>query len=186
MKRIVFFGDSLTAGYGLQDAKETAFPALLQHKINALGLEYIIVNEGVSGDTSFSGLQRVDAALHQPLSIFVLELGANDLLRGYPPEETAKNLQAIIDKVTRKHPEARLLLLGMQLPAWITSARATAFRAVFEQLHTGNKLVFVPFLLQGVAGVSHLNLPDLVHPTAAGYRVIAETVWPVLKPLLIP
>jgi acyl-CoA thioesterase-1 len=175
LKNILFFGDSLTAGYGLLNVSLEALPALLP---------YHVINAGVSGETSAGGLARVDLLLHQQVDVFVLELGANDILRGIPPQTTAKNLQAIVDKVKARYPQAKLVLLGMELPAWIPGGFAAAFRAVFSQVARANQMAFVPFLLDGVAGVTHLNLRDGLHPTAAGYQIIADKVWPVIRPLL--
>ena len=185
MKRILFFGDSLTAGYGLANVSLDSLPALLQHKINQYQLSYHITNAGISGDTTAGGLQRIDLLLQQPVDVFVLELGANDILRGISPKTSLKNLQGIVDKVKAKHPEAKLLLLGMQLPAWIPGLVVSEFRGIFRQLADANGMTLVPFFLDGVAGVKHLNLQDGIHPTAAGYKVIAERIWPVLKVLLV-
>lgn len=184
MKSILFFGDSLTAGYGLRNATEESFPALIQQKINAAQLKYKVVNAGVSGDTTTGGLNRIDYWLSQPVDVFILELGANDILRGIPPQNTAKNLQAIVDKVKSRYPAVKLALMGMELPAFIPGQLVANFRAIFRQVAETNQMAFVPFFLQGVAGQLHLNLPDRVHPTAGGYKIIADTVWPVIKPLL--
>jgi acyl-CoA thioesterase-1 len=185
VKNILFFGDSLTAGYGLLNVSLESLPALIQAKINAEGLPYHVINAGVSGETSAGGLGRIDLLLTRPVDIFVLELGANDILRNIPPQTTASNLQAIVRKVKAKHPQAELVLLGMQLPQWVPGAFAAAFREVFKQVARTNQMTLVPFLLDGVAGIAHLNLRDGLHPTAAGYKIIADKVWPVIKPLLI-
>jgi len=184
MKRIVFFGDSLTAGYGLSRAHEQSFPALLQLKINQHKLNYQTINAGISGDTSASGLARLAQILHQPIDIFVLELGANDMIRGLNPKTTQKNLQQIIDQVTATHPNAKLLLLGMQLPQWVPGKRPQEFRSVYQTLAQENQMTFIPFFLDGVAGIKHLNMHDGIHPLAEGYEIIAEKVWPVLKTIL--
>jgi len=184
MKRILFFGDSLTAGYGLANVSFDSLPALLQQKIDQEKLSFSITNAGISGDTTAGGLQRIDLLLHQPIDVFVLELGANDILRGIAPKTSLKNLQGIVDKVTAKYPAAKLLLLGMELPAWIPGLVVAEFSAIFRQIAEANKMKLVPFFLDGVAGVKHLNLQDGIHPTAAGYKVIADTVWPSLKELL--
>lgn len=147
-------------------------------------LPYHVINAGVSGETSAGGLARIDLLLTKPVDVFVLELGANDILRGIPPQTTAANLQAIVNKVKARHPQAKLVLLGMELPQWIPGAFAGAFRAVFKQIAQANHMAFVPFLLEGVAGVAHLNLRDGLHPTAVGYQIIAGKVWPVIRPLL--
>jgi len=184
MKNILFFGDSLTAGYGLANISLESLPALLQAKIRNEQLPYCVINAGVSGETTAGGLARIDLLLHQQIDVFVLELGANDILRGTPPQTTAKNLQAIVDKVNSKYPNCKKLLLGMEIPAWIPGAFAAAYRAVFRKIATDNGMSLVPFLLDGVAGMPHLNLRDGFHPSAEGYRVIADKVWPVLRGLL--
>jgi acyl-CoA thioesterase-1 len=184
MQNILFFGDSLTAGYGLANVSVESIPALLQEKINAAGLEFKVINAGVSGETSAGGLSRIELLLDQQIDVFVLELGANDILRGISPDRTAVNLQGIVDKVKRRYPEARMLLLGMELPAWIPGALVADFRRIFRQVAHHNNMALVPFMLDGVAGVRHLNLHDGIHPTAAGYRIIADKIWPVLKRLI--
>lgn len=184
MKNILFFGDSLTAGYGLTNVSLESLPALIQIKIKAEGLPYHVINAGVSGETTTGGLARINLLLNQPIDVFILELGANDILRGIPPQTTAKNLQAIVDKVKAAWPHAKMLLLGMELPGWIPGAFVASYRAVFAQVAKTNQMAFVPFLLDGVAGIAHLNLRDGLHPTAAGYQVIAGKIWPVIRPLL--
>ena len=184
MKSILFFGDSLTAGYGLKNAAEEAFPALIQQKLNQDRFEYKVFNAGVSGDTTAGGLNRINYWLNQPVDIFILELGANDILRGISPQTTAKNLQSIIDKVKAKYPNAKMALMGMELPSIIPFQLISDFSSVFKRIADANQMAFVPFFLKGVAGQSHLNLPDRIHPTAEGYKVIADTVWPIIKPLL--
>lgn len=184
MHNILFFGDSLTAGYGLANVSVESLPALLQEKINAAGLEYKVINAGVSGETSAGGHSRIDLLLDRPIDVFVLELGANDILRGISPQSTAANLQGIVDKVKKRYPEARMLLLGMELPAWIPGTLVADFRRIFRQVAHDNNMALVPFMLDGVAGIRHLNLHDGIHPTAAGYRIIADKIWPVLKRLL--
>ena len=182
-KTIVFFGNSLTAGYGLSSPTQ-AFPALIQNKIDSLGLSYKVVNAGVSGETSAGGLSRIDWILRQPLDVFVLELGANDGLRGIPVPETKKNLKAILDKVKQKYPAAKLVLAGMQLPPNMGQTYATQFRSIYPQLAAQNNVTLIPFLLQGVGGEAKLNQADGIHPTAEGARIVAQNVWQVLKPLL--
>ena len=184
MQNILFFGDSLTAGYGLANVSVESLPALLQDKINATGLPYKVINAGVSGETSAGGRSRIDLLLDQQIDVFVLELGANDILRGISPDHTAANLQAIVEKVKSRYPEARMLLLGMELPAWIPGALVANFRRIFRKVAHDNGMALVPFMLDGVAGEPHLNLHDGIHPTAAGYRIIADKIWPVLKKLI--
>ena len=184
MNNILFFGDSLTAGYGLGNVADESFPALIGQKIKAAGLPYTITNAGVSGDTSSGGLARIDYWLNKPPSVFILELGINDIFRGITPKTTMSNLQAIIDKVKLKYPEAKLALMGMEIPAFIPGAFAMEFQALFRKLAQVNQMVFVPFFLEGVAGLAHLNMKDGLHPSAIGYQIIADKIWPVLRPLL--
>ena len=182
MKTILFFGNSLTAGYGLDPSE--AFPALIQQKIDSLNLPYKVVNAGNSGETSSGGKSRIDWLLRQPMDVFVLELGANDGLRGIPVAETQRNLQQIIDKVKKRYPEARMVLLGMEIPPNMGQQYAADFRKLFRELATRNEMAFVPFLLEGVGGVPALNLPDGIHPTAEGHKMLASNVWEVLAGVL--
>ncbi len=184
MNNILFFGDSLTAGYGLGNVNDESFPALIGQKIRFAGLDYNIINAGLSGDTSAGGLARLDYWLSQPIRVFILELGINDILRGIPPSRTLINLQSIIDKVRAKYPDVKLALTGMEIPSFIPGAFAAEFRSIFRRLAETNQMVFVPFFLEGVAGLAHLNMKDGLHPSAQGYRIIADKVWPVLEPLL--
>lgn len=184
MKRMLFFGNSLTAGYGLADVKTEAFPSLIQRKLVDENFDFQVINAGVSGDTSAGGLARIDYWLNLPVDVFVLELGINDALRGFQPELTTQNLQLIIDKVKTKYPEARLVLMGMELPLFIPGPHAGAFRGIFKTLAERNGMAYVPFFLEGVAGQAHLNLRDGLHPSAKGYEVIAGRVWPVIKSVL--
>lgn len=184
MQHILFFGDSLTAGYGLASAKTESFPALIAEKIKAAGLEYTFTNAGVSGDTTSGGLSRLDYWLSKPVDVFVLELGINDIRRGVPPDTIARNLQAIIDKVKAKYPKAKLVLLGMEIPQFLGGAMALSFSSIYRKIAEANQMAFVPFLLDGVAGKAHLNLGDRVHPSADGYKIVANLVWPVLKTVL--
>jgi acyl-CoA thioesterase-1 len=184
MQNILFFGDSLTAGYGLRNAVTESFPAIIAQKIAAEGLDYQVINAGLSGDTTAGGLRRLDYWLSQPVSVFVLELGVNDAIRGAAPSTTQKNLQEIIDKVKAKYPGAKIVLMGMKLPAFIHSPVAARFEQVFTDIATSNNIGLVPFFLTGVAGIPHLNLLDKLHPNAAGYRVIAGNVWPVIQKMI--
>jgi acyl-CoA thioesterase-1 len=182
-KVILFFGDSLTAGYGLDDATQ-AFPGVVQAKIDSAKLPYIIVNGGLSGETSAGGKSRIDWLLKQPFDIFVLELGANDGLRGLPVASTEENLQAIIDKVKAKYPQAKLVMLGMQVPTNMGAAYSSNFKNIFPQLATKNNMTLVPFLLQGVGGVRKLNQADGIHPTEEGAKILGANVWAELKGIL--
>jgi len=184
MQNVLFFGDSLTAGYGLRNAATESFPAIIEQKIAAAKLDYQIINAGLSGDTSAGGLGRINYWLSRPVSVFVLELGINDIIRGIAPASTLKNLQAITDKVRFKYPEAKIVLMGMQIPAFLHSPVAGQFKEIFSTLANNNQMSLVPFFLDGVAGKPHLNLPDRLHPNAEGYKIIAGNVWPVIQKLL--
>ena len=184
MKNILFFGNSLTAGYGLNNAPIQSMPGLIQEKINALGIEANIINAGLSGDTTRGGLARIDRHLNIPIDVFVLELGINDVMRGISPQTSLKNLQAIVDKVKAKYPDAKLVLLGMEIPSFIQGNFAEEFRAIFKKLALVNNMSFLPFLLAGVAGKKHLNLVDRLHPSAEGYKIIADNVWPLIHTAL--
>ncbi|MGZ8554381.1 MAG: arylesterase [Chitinophagaceae bacterium] len=181
-KTIVFFGNSLTAGYGLSPSQ--AFPAIIQNKIDSLGLPYQVINAGVSGETSSGGKTRIDWILRQPVDIFVLELGANDGLRGIPLSETKKSLQAIIDKVKAKNPAAKLVFAGMQIPPNMGQKYSTEFRNIYTELATKNGMTLIPFLLEGVGGEANLNQEDGIHPTAEGHRIVAANLWRQLEKLL--
>ncbi len=183
-RTIVFFGDSLTAGFGLSDPGTQAYPALLQEKIAADHLAWRVVNAGLSGETSAGGLRRVDWLLRQPVDVFVLALGANDGLRGIAPEVTRANLQQIFERVRAKNPRAKLVLAGMQMPPSMGPDFARDFQAIFPAVAEKNQAAFIPFLLEGVGGSARLNQPDRIHPTAEGHEVIAATVWKLLRPLL--
>lgn len=181
-KTILFLGNSLSAGYGLDP--ELAFPALIQQKIDSLKWNFRVVNAGLSGETSAGGLRRVDWLLKNRVDIFVLELGGNDGLRGIALDLTKKNLQAIIDRVKAKYPAAKIVIAGMQVPPNLGQEYAAQFRALYAGLAKTNNAFLIPFLLEGVGGDPKLNLPDGIHPTAAGHRLVAKNVWKVLLPLL--
>jgi len=181
-RRILVLGDSLTAGYGL--GKDLAFTAALQDRIDRAGLPYQVINAGVSGDTSAGGLRRLAWVLRQPIDVLVLALGANDGLRGVPVEETRRNLQAIIDQTRRKYPDAAVVIAGMKLPPNLGARFASRFESLYEELAEDNQAELIPFLLEGVAGEPDLNLPDGIHPTEAGHRIVADNVWKRLEPLL--
>jgi acyl-CoA thioesterase-1 len=183
-RTIVFFGDSLTAGYGLDDPATEAYPALIQGRIDAAHLPWRVVNAGLSGETTSAGLRRVEWILRQPVDVFVLALGANDGLRGIDPVVSTQNLQGIVDRVRAKYPAAKIVLAGMQLPPTLGEEYGRAFAAIFPPLAEKNHLVLIPFLLANVGGHMELNQPDNIHPTAAGAAVVAETVWQTLRPLL--
>ena len=178
-KTILFFGNSLTAGYGVEPAE--AYPALVQDKIDSLDLKYKVVNAGVSGETTAGGNSRIDWILKQPMDIFVLELGANDGLRGIPLATTEQNLQSIIDKVRAAYPEVTIILEGMQIPPNMGHEYTTGFKDIYPRLAKENKIELIPFLLKDVAGNPKLNQQDGIHPTAEGHKILAETVWEVLR-----
>jgi acyl-CoA thioesterase-1 len=183
-KKILFFGDSLTAGYGLEDVND-AFPGLIQFKIDSLSLPYTVLNSGLSGETSAGGRSRINWVLNnQKIDVFVLELGANDGLRGVPLQETRENLQAIINAVVQKNSEVKIVLAGMQLPPNMGVDYITEFKTIFPELARKNELELIPFLLKDVGGVPLLNQPDGIHPTAKGHQLLAKNVWEVLLPIL--
>lgn len=181
-KNILFFGTSLTAGYGLDPSE--AYPALIQNKIDSLKLPYQVINGGLSGETSAGGKGRIDWLLNQQIDVFVLELGANDGLRGIAVAETTKNLQFIIDQVKAKYPNVKMVLAGMQVPPNMGSTYANDFKEMFPILAKKNNMVLIPFLLDKVGGIPRLNQPDGIHPTAEGDKILAANVWVKLEDLL--
>jgi acyl-CoA thioesterase-1 len=178
--RIVFLGDSLTAGLGL--SPEQSVPALIQQRLDDEGYEYEVVNAGVSGDTSAGGLSRLDWSLEGTVSVLVIELGANDGLRGLPPGAMKRNLADIITRAKRRG--ITVLLTGMEAPPNYGAAYTSEFRQVFRDLADEHDVAFVPFYLDGVAGLAHLNQGDGIHPNAEGSRVIERVIWKSLEPLL--
>jgi len=182
-KRILFFGNSLTAGYGIE-LSET-FTSLIQQKVDSAGLVYECVNAGVSGETTASGNSRIDWLLEDQVDVFILELGGNDGLRGIPVDETKKNLKSIIDKVIKKYPDAVIVLAGMQIPPNMGPEYSRAFKDVYSDLANADKRIhLIPFILEGVGGVAELNLPDGIHPTAKGHKIVANTIWEEINGLL--
>jgi acyl-CoA thioesterase I len=179
MKIIICFGNSLTAGYGV--AMNEAYPALLQKRIDSLGLKYKVLNAGLSGETTSGGISRVEWVLRQKPDIFILELGANDGLRGINVKVTKENLQKIIDKVKDKFPDTRIILAGMRIPTSMGNIYNKEFQKIFPDLAEKNNIPLIPFLLDGVGGESKLNQGDGLHPTAEGYKIVTENVWKVLK-----
>ena len=178
---IVFFGDSITAGYGI--ATENAFPALIDQKLQSEGLNYTAVNAGLSGETSMGGLNRIDWILRSKPAILMLELGGNDGLRGLSLEETEKNLKAIIDKVRTANADTKIILAGMQIPPNLGQDYTTQFKNLFPKVAEDKGVAFIPFLLENVGGDKNLNLSDGIHPNEEGHKIVAETVWEALKPL---
>jgi acyl-CoA thioesterase-1 len=179
---VLFLGDSITAGYGLEPSH--AYPALIQARIDAKRWKFKAVNAGQSGDTSAGGLNRLSWLLKNRIDVLVLELGANDGLRGLPVETTKKNLQAIIDGTKAKYPEAKIILAGMKVPPNMGKDYGKQFESIFPALAKSNKAALIPFVLEGVGGVRELNLPDGIHPTAKGQEIVAANVWKVLEPML--
>lgn len=161
-----------------------AFPALIGQKIDSAGLNYTVINAGLSGETTAGGKSRIGWVLRKPVAVFVLELGGNDGLRGLPLAATRQNLQAIMDTVRQKSPQALIVLAGMQIPPNMGTAYTKEFRELYKQLADKNKLVLIPFLLENVGGIPKLNQPDGIHPNVTGHRIVANTVWQVIKPIL--
>jgi acyl-CoA thioesterase I len=179
--RIVALGDSLTAGLGLP-ANE-AYPAILQRKLDAEGLDYEVVNAGVSGDTSAGGLSRLDWALEGDVRILVVALGGNDALRALPPDELRQNLSTIVERAQAKH--VIVVLAGMEAPRNFGRDYIVRFHQVYPDLARTYNVALVPFLLQDVAGIDRLNQRDGIHPTAEGAEIVAGNIWTVLKPVIV-
>lgn len=181
---VLFFGNSLTAGYGL--VPEQSFPSVIQKKVNEKGLSYEVINAGLSGETSAGGVDRVDWVLQnlRGVDVFVLELGANDGLRGIDTQSTYSNLQKIIDKVKALNPSVKIIIAGMQVPPNMGPEYSAKFKEIFPEIARKNKAVLIPFLLDKVAGEPSLNLADGIHPNAEGQRIVAENVWKVLQEVL--
>lgn len=183
-KRIIYFGDSLTAGYGLADF-EDAWPHVLNKRINAEGYSYQMTNAGVSGDTTSGGLGRLEWVLAEKPSVFVLELGANDMLRGISPTVTKENLRSMIRQIKSQYPSTKILLVGMYATPNMGKKYASAFNTLYPELAKEEEVPLVPFILEKVASIRKLNQKDGIHPTEAGHKLVADTVYPYLKPLLI-
>jgi acyl-CoA thioesterase-1 len=183
-RTLLFFGDSITEGYGLGDPSREAYPALIREKIAAARLPWRVVNAGLSGDTTASGLHRVDWVLRAPVDVFVLALGGNDGLRGIPPPVTEANLKQIIARVRFHCPEAQVVLAGMRMPPNLGDDYDRAFALIFPAVARDAHAALIPFLLDGVGGRPELNQSDGIHPTAAGHRIVADTVWRVVGPML--
>lgn len=181
-KTILFFGNSLTAGYGV--GVEEAFPAQIQQIIDSLAMDYKVVNAGLSGETTSGGLSRLDWVLNQKVDVFVLELGANDGLRGIELKQTKQNLQAIIDLVLTKNTDCKIILAGMQIPPNMGQSYTAEFKNIWTDLSQKNDLKLIPFLLDGVGGVPMLNQSDGIHPTKEGHQILAKNVWEVLKDVI--
>ncbi len=181
-KTILCFGNSITAGYGLDP--DLAYPNVLEQILNEDGYDYKVMNAGLSGETSAGGLTRIDWVLQNKIDVFILELGANDGLRGLPLIQTKSNLQSIIQKVKKKYPEAQIVIAGMMVPPNMGKDYATEFSYVFNELATENDAILIPFLLDGVGGKPELNLPDGIHPNIEGHKIVAKNVYNALKEML--
>ena len=180
--RVVFLGTSLTAGLGLDP--DQAYPALIQRKIDSAGLRFEAVNAGVSGETSAGARRRIDWLLREPVSVLVVETGANDGLRGLEVDSLRSNIQTIIDEARRLSPPPAIVLVGMRAPPNMGFGYTRRFQEVYRDLAEENDVPLVPFLLEGVAGVASLNQADMIHPTARGQQRMADVVWKVLEPIL--
>jgi acyl-CoA thioesterase I len=180
-KRILVLGDSLSGGFGLEPSE--AYPVLLANKLRAAGLNFKVTNATQTGGTTDGGLERLPGHLKRKIDIFILELGINDAFRGVPVAQIQNNLQQIIDKVKARNPDVRVVIAGMQQPNYATDDYVAAFGKTFPELASKNGALLVPYLLEGVAGDPSLNLPDGIHPNAAGQKVLADNVWRVLEPI---
>jgi acyl-CoA thioesterase-1 len=180
-KTILILGDSLSQGFGLTPGE--AYPMLLAKKLRAAGLNFQVTNASAAGGTTEGGLERLPAHLKHKIDIFILELGVNDAFRGVPVDQIQNNLQQIIDKVKARNPNVRVVIAGMQLPNYAADDYVSAFGKMFADLAAKNDAALAPYLLQNVAGDSSMNLPDGIHPNAAGQKILAETVWHVLEPV---
>jgi len=181
-KVILIFGDSITAGYGLE--QEQAFPALLQTKIDSVQAPWKVINGGLSGETTAAGLRRLEWTLQQPVDLLLIELGGNDALRGVSVSEMRSNLDKMIQMTKSKYPDAIIVLAGMKVPPNLGPQYGNEFEAVYAQLAKKHGITLIPFILEGVGGNENLNQADQIHPTAEGHRIIAKTVWEVIEPLL--
>jgi acyl-CoA thioesterase-1 len=179
---VLFLGTSLTAGFGLDESE--AYPAWIQRWVDSLQLGYRVVNAGVSGETSAGGLRRIAWLLDQPLAVLAIELGANDALRGLDTRALRRNLDELIARGRDRHPHVRVVVAGMEAPPNLGDDYTEAFRQVFEDVADAHDAVLIPFVLDGVAGDPTLNQGDGIHPTARGQRIIAETMWRAIRPLL--
>jgi acyl-CoA thioesterase-1 len=180
---VLFLGTSLTAGQGLE-RPDDAYPERIQEKIDSAGLRFRVVNGGVSGETSAGGLRRIDWLLRHPVAVLVVELGANDGLRGLDPAALRQNLLEIMRRARARHPDLSIMIAGMEAPPNLGPDYTRSFRRVFRDVAEAGEAALIPFLLEGVAGVPELNQEDGIHPTAEGHRIMAEHVWKVLGPSL--
>lgn len=178
-KTILFYGDSITAGYGI--GTEFAFPKLIEEKLQRDGYEVEVVNGGLSGETSAGGLTRIDWMLNRKFDVFVLELGGNDGLRGIPVSETRKNLGKIIEKVRSKYPDTKIIVAGMMVPPNMGPEYSREFQLVFSETARKYNATLIPFLLQDVGGKEELNQPDGIHPNFEGHKIIADNIYNLIK-----
>jgi len=180
-KTILVFGDSLSDGFMLK--RSEAYPALLAKKLHAAGLNFQVINASAAGGTTEGGLERLPPHLKRQIDILILELGINDAFRGLSVDQIQNNLQQIIDRVKARNPNVRVVIAGMQLPNYAAEDYVSAFGKMFPDLAAKNAASLVPYLIEGVAGDPSLNLPDGIHPNAAGQKILAENVWRVLEPI---
>lgn len=178
-KTILFFGNSLTAAYGID--QEDGFAGLTQKRIDSLGLNYRVINGGLSGETTAGGLSRLDWFLEDEPTIFILELGGNDGLRGILPAESKRNLSGIIDKVRAKYSNTEIILAGMQIPPNMGLEYTEEFKSIYPEVAEEKNVTLIPFLLENVGGIPELNLPDGIHPTEEGHKIVFETIWPYIE-----
>ncbi|MDH5598521.1 MAG: arylesterase [Cyclobacteriaceae bacterium] len=181
-KTILFFGDSITAGYGLDP--QYAFPELVKKELSNQGYSIEVINAGLSGETSAGGASRIDWVLRQPVDVFILELGGNDGLRGLPLEQTKKNLQSIIDRVKKHNSNVKIIIAGMMVPPNLGKDYSDNFKKIFPELASRNNTELIPFILEGVAGDEKLNLNDGIHPNVEGHKIVANTVIKKITKLL--
>lgn len=181
-KVMLIFGDSIAAGYGLE--QQEAFPSLLQTKIDSINAPWKVINGGLSGETTAAGVRRLEWSLQQRVDLLLIELGGNDALRGVSVSEMRSNLDQMIQMTKAKYPDAIIVLAGMKAPPNLGSKYANEFEAVYAQLAKKHSITLIPFILEGVGGIDRLNQADQIHPTAEGHRIIAQTVWEIVEPLL--
>ena len=181
-KVILCFGNSITAGYGLDP--ENAYPYVLSQKLKQEGHNYEVINAGLSGETSAGGLSRINWVLRDKIDIFILELGANDGLRGLQLVQTKSNLKSIIDKVLIRYPDTQIVIAGMMVPPNMGDDYSTSFSNMYIELATEYNALLIPFLLDGVGGIPELNLPDGIHPNIEGHKIVAQNVFEVIKEIL--
>ncbi len=181
-KTLLIFGDSITAGYGIEP--QHAFPSIIQQKIDSAGMNYEVINGGLSGETSAGGLRRIDWVLQREIDVMILELGGNDGLRGIDLSSTKQNLQGIIDKALEKNPDMEIIIAGMQVPPNLGTDYTREFQNLYPDLAKQNDLELIPLILDEVGGKDQFMQPDGIHPNVEGHKVVAETVWDTLKPIL--